>query len=62
HDRVCRLTVVKIVDSGPIASNNTDTNASDTDEGQVLTREAVIRRSPQQKRPISPAPTVNVVN
>ncbi|CAF4014777.1 unnamed protein product [Rotaria sp. Silwood2] len=52
----------KIVDTGPITSNNTDTDRSGIDEGQVSVREPVIRHSPQQKRPISPVPTVNVVN
>ncbi|CAF0828106.1 unnamed protein product [Rotaria sordida] len=63
HRSVCRLTVVKIVDSGPIASNNnTDTDESDIDEKQVSIHEPVIRQSPQQKRPGSPVATVNVIN
>ncbi|CAF0871557.1 unnamed protein product [Rotaria sordida] len=52
----------KIVDSGPIASNNTDTDESDINEKQVSIHEPVIRQSPQQKRPSSPVATVNVIN
>lgn len=40
--------IQKIVDSGPIASNNTDLDESDRDN------ETFIRHSPQQKRPASP--------
>ncbi|CAF4923494.1 unnamed protein product [Rotaria sp. Silwood1] len=52
----------KLVDSGPITSNNTDTDECDIDLGKVSVRQPVIRHSPQQKRHISPVPTVNVVN
>ncbi|CAF0892430.1 unnamed protein product [Adineta ricciae] len=54
---VCRLTVVKIVDSGPIPSNH-----ADSDDEQISSRDHITRQSPQQKRPISPTPTLNIAH
>ncbi|CAF5098936.1 unnamed protein product, partial [Rotaria magnacalcarata] len=52
----------KISDTGPISNN--DNGESDAEEEQTSTPppEPVSRPSPPQKRPFSPAPTVNSIN
>ncbi|CAF1457460.1 unnamed protein product [Adineta steineri] len=52
----------KIVDSGPITSNNIDSDESEMDDEQMSSHESIGRHSPPQKRPLSPSPTPNVVN
>ncbi|CAF1319016.1 unnamed protein product [Adineta steineri] len=52
----------KIVDSGPITSNNIDSDESEMDGEQMSSHESIGRHSPPQKRPLSPSPTPNVVN